>query len=982
MLRTTAASAVLTLAVLLAVQPGVHADETALDAVQASTRDKYIVRLMDQPAAGYTGGIVGLAATKPARGARLDRHDPDVVRYISHLRTKHDSVLASVGGRKIYDYAYALNGFAAELSDAQAEKLRGHPLVKSVTRNAFHKVATLTTPRLLGLDAPDGLWGELRGPRNAGRGVVVGVIATGIWPANPSFAADGKVAPPGWAGTCVPGESFVAAACNGKLIGARWFNAGFGGDAATKTTFPYEFLSPRAADGHGVHTASTAAGGYNVRAFGRSERNIGHVSGMAPGARIAVYKACWGFSADPAAGCANVDTVAAIDKAVEDGVHVINYSIGGSTSNFLDPVQEAFLFAVDAGVFVAAAAGNDGPGASTVVHNAPWVMTVAAGTHDRVIKGSVTLGNGETFDGVSLTKKEPKKQLILSTAAGLPGENAEEVRLCFLGTLDPARVANKIVVCDRGVNARVEKSQEVLAAGGAGMILANTSANTLNADIHFVPTVHVDHIVGAAIKAAMAAGVTTAQLCGGIVVTGPENPAPNVAGFSSRGPATAGGGDLLKPDILAPGVDVLAAYSPVETGLDFEFLQGTSMAAPHIAGLAALVRDAQPTWSPAAIKSALITTATPLRNDGTPILTDTGTATNAFGYGAGFVQPNLAVKPGLVYEAGFNEWVRFLCGAGTLACPPSLNVDPSDLNYPSIASGALAGSQTIRRTVTNVAGWESTYTASVQGLAGFDVVVSPSTFTIPANGTQTYTVTFTRTTAPLNAYAHGSITWADGHHTVRSPVALRPVALAAPAQVSGNGGPISYNVGFGYSGPFAATARGLVPAVATASTVADDPTNSFVRGGPGTVSFPFTIPPGTTHARISLFDANTDGEDDLDLYVYQGNTLVGASGGVTSAEEINFSFPNGFGGTASLVIWVHGFDTEGPDANFTLFTFTLGTAAAGNMAVTAPTTATLGGTGTIGLTFNSLASGTKYLGSVAYGGGAAGTPPTLVRVDP
>jgi hypothetical protein len=314
-----------------------------------------------------------------------------------------------------------------------------------------------------------------------------------------------------------------------------------------------------------------------------------------------------------------------------------------------------------------------------------------------------------------------------------------------------------------------------------------------------------------------------------------------------------------------------------------------------------------------------------------------------------------------------------------------ISIDPSELNYASIAVGALAGVQTVTRTVTNAALATETYTASVEGLAGFDVVVEPASFTLDPQKSQTFQVTFTRTNAPLNAYTFGAVVWnGDLGHTVRTATALRPVAIAAPGQVYSQGEDVTFDVTFGYSGDFAAMPHGLVPATTFAGTVADDPTNEFVPGGPGTVSFTVSIPAGTEYARFSLFDEYTDGDDDLDLYVYKGSTLVGSSGSGTSAEEVNLVKPS----AGDYTVWVHGWQTDGPDANFTLFTWALGAADAGNMTVTAPAAATLGSTEPVTLSFSGLASETRYLGSVTYHDVAAPTGyddgrvgVTIVRVD-
>jgi hypothetical protein len=992
--RVFAVSAALTFLALIPVDPPVVAAPGDVNG-----KELYIVRLSEQPVAAYEGNIQGFAATRAPKGQRFNPRTPHAARYSQYLRARHDSVLASVGpARKIYSYSFAVNGFAAELTEAQAQKLRATAGVVSVTKNQLLKLNTLTTPQFLDLDKKRGIWDALGGPKNAGDDVIVGIIDSGIWPEHPAFAPlkQHRGVPPGWEGACEAGEQFPATTCNDKLIGARYFHAGFGTAEDVKALFPYEYISPRAAEGHGVHVAATAVGNHHVRASVEGI-NLGKVSGMAPGARLAVYKACWGFSEETEAGCFSVDTVAAIDAAVADGVHILNYSIGGSTTTLVDSVQFAFLVAAaNADIFVASSAGNDGPFASTVEKNAPWITSVGASTHDRIFKADVVLDKNRKYEGVSLHDKNTgEKPMILSSAAALPGADPTEAALCFPNTLDPKKVKGKIVVCDRGVNARVEKSQVVKDAGGVGMVLVNITPGTLNPDLHSVPTVHVDHIVGPKIKAYVAStSKAKGRLTKGTADTG--NRAPTVAGFSARGPALAANGDLLKPDIIAPGVEVLAAYSPVQTGHDYEFLQGTSMSSPHIAGIAALLRHAHPDWSASAIRSAMMTTASPLRNDFRPIdqfQEDEVTRErgSALSYGAGWVRPNAALDPGLVYDSGVLDWLRFLCGqdiqvlAG-FPCTPANSIDASDLNYPSIAIGDLTFTQTVTRTVTNVSRHHSLYVALVDEPKGIKVDVSPKILSIKPGESKSFTVKFTVTNrATVGEYAEGSLTWIDGRHYVRSPLVVRPVPLSVPAEVSGNGQPISYNVQFGYSGPFNATSRGLIPATLRPGTVIDDPDDDLLAGGLGGVTaiFPVTIPQGTTYARFSLFDDFTSGMggDDLDLYLVNANTgiILAVSGNISSNEEINM--PNPTPGNYLLV--VHGFDTaSGGATNFTLFQWLLGTASAGNMTITVPPNATAGQSGTVTLDFTGLSAGTKYLGSVVYGGAAAMPAPTIVRVDP
>jgi subtilisin family serine protease len=955
--------------------------------VEESPNGVYIIQMINDPVVSYKGGIKGLKATKSENGRKIDPNSSAAVDYVAYLDSKHNDALDKVGGGdKLYDYHYSFNGFAARLNLDQANKLASMDDVLVVSPDVLNTMDTSSTPTFLGLDVPGGLWDQLGGFGSAGDGIIIGVIDSGIWPESLSFSdrtgengnatKDGKLdyhQIPGWHGKCTPGEEFNASMCNQKLIGAQWFNAAWGGDAAVESQRPWEFMSARDYNGHGTHTSSTAGGNHGVAATGPAAA-FGSISGMAPHARISMYKALWSTQDGSTASGFNSDLVEAIDQAVADGVDVINYSISGTLTNFLDPVSVSFLFAADAGVFVAASAGNSGPTTSTVAHPGPWLTTVAAGTHNRNGEGSVTLGNGVTYFGASLAVAVGPAPLVNSTAAGLLGADANLVRQCFSGTLDPAVVSGKIVVCERGGlapnNARVDKSLAVQIAGGVGMILINVTPNSLNADFHSVPTVHLQNTDLVAVETYAATAGATATINQATVVF--NTPAPFTASFSSRGPLQAGGGDLLKPDVIAPGQDILAAVSPSIAGRDFDLFSGTSMSSPHVAGVAALLKDLHPDWSPMMIKSALMTT-------GYDVLDAVDTPTKIFRQGAGHIAPNNAADPGLVYDAGFNDWLAFLCGTGQLTASycPSIAIDPSNLNVASIAIGDLPGLQTVTRKVTNVGGNE-TYTFSYSGLADITVTPSVGSFTINPGATQSYNVTFTTSGAALNSYVGGFITWTGNHgHVVRIPVVVRPVALGAPASVSGTGGPINYNVTFGYNGPFTASARGLIPAAITAGTVADDPTDSTCSlASPNAVLVPVTIAAGTTYARFSLFDADVNPGSDIDLCVFRGTSLVGSSGSGTSAEEVNLLNPT----AAAYTVVVQGWGVAG-SSPFKLHTWVLGSTAAGNMTVTAPASAILGTTGTITLTFTGLAPATKYLGSVAYSGIAGLPNPTIVRVN-
>jgi hypothetical protein len=396
--------------------------------VEQAPDDVYIVRLAEDPAIAYTGGINGYAATAPTNGAKLDSTSPKVKRYVAHLQARQDDVLASVGAdstSKIYSYTYSLNGVAAVLTHAQATKLANSGGVASVEPDMLHKATTENSPHFLGLDDPeDGLWTA----GLDGEDVIVGVIDTGIWPEHPSFSDQIDLAdrpgesgkrtkaygppPASWHGACQSGELWSQDDCNNKLIGARYFLSGFGMHGIIQN----DYKSARDATGHGSHTAATAAGNAGVEAsiFG-VER--GTVSGMATRARIAVYKALWndegGFTSDLAA---------AIDAAVADGVDVINYSIGSDTPAYIGADAIAFLFANRGGVFSSVSAGNAGPGAGTVgaPAAAPWVMTVGASSQDRTFEGSVELGNGSEYFGATVTAGTGVLPIVDSADAAAP----------------------------------------------------------------------------------------------------------------------------------------------------------------------------------------------------------------------------------------------------------------------------------------------------------------------------------------------------------------------------------------------------------------------------------------------------------------------------------------------------------------------------------------------------------------------------------
>ena len=971
-------------------------------AVAADPSGLYIVQLADPPIAGYTGTVHGLPATKPAEGVKLDTTTSNAQSYRAYLQSKHKQIAGKAARVKtVYDYTTAFDGFAATMPASSAAALARTPGVLAVSKNTMLQTDTISTPAFLGLSAPGGLWSQLGGPgaRGAGRNIVIGDIDSGITPDAPSFAPlSGAGKFKGFHGTCQPADdgSWTASDCTNKIMGARWYDAGLGGDSAVLATNP-EYLSARDHNGHGTHTAGTAAGDYNVPVV-INGNTLGNASGMAPNARLSIYKALWDVGGGRASG-SSADIVAAIDDATNDGVDVINFSVSGSLDSTSDPTEIAFLFAADAGIFVSAAAGNEGPGASTVNHPSPWLTTVAAGTHDSQFEATVTLGNGATYTGVGVGAAVPSSPVILSTDAALPGADATGARLCFSkewdpshpeGFLDPAKVAGKIVVCDRGTSDRVDKSKAVKEAGGIGMILANTSPNTLNADFHSVPTVHVDQVAGAAIKSYVSSTTNpTASLGAGHAVTGFE--APQVASFSSRGPSLADQADILKPDIMAPGVNVLAAVAPVDNnGIGWNFDSGTSMATPHIAGIAALLKQKHPSWSPMEIKSALMTTGSTKDNKGNAITNDDGSRANPFDYGSGQVTPNSAVDPGLVYDSGFNNWVQYLCGAGELdphgsTCSSFGSIDPSNLNQPNIAIGNLAGVQTVTRTVTNVGTTKESYSATVTAPKGVSVTVSPSSFSIAPNQTVTYTVSFTRTSAAYDSFVFGSLVWKSKTHSVRSTLAIQPVGAAVPDEVDGSGasGSAPLNVTSGFTGTMSTSVAGLVPATDNTASLSSPTGGTFdtthPTAGPHTAHFSESIAAGTTLARFQLFASDYPTGTDMDLFVYKGGTLVGESAGPTADEHVDLTDP----AAGSYDVYVDLFALPSGTTSLTVhqFTWTVGSTAAGNLTVSPPSQAvTVGHPASFTANWTGLTSGTRYLGTVSYSDGTDTVGRTIVQV--
>ena len=879
-----------------------HTPARAADPTTATASGVYLVTLDRQPTALHP-------ATRPAPGGRFDRTRPEVVARAARLRAEQDRVLASVGNPEVlYRYTTAVNGFAAELVEAQVKRLRSTPGVALVERSTTRPTAG--TGPVLGLRAAESpLAGRATlGPAGAGRGVVVGVVDTGIWPENPSFAGLPQQTPgtssalPGFHGACASAEEWTERDCNDKVVSARYFVRGFGaGDLAST-----EILSPRDATGHGSHAAATAAGEPMV-AVEIDDQGFGRDSGMAPAARLAVYKACW-TAPDPADdGCTTADAVAAIDRAVGDGVDVLSYSVTGS-DNPADTVSRAFLAATGAGVFVATAAGNAGPRPGTVGNAAPWVATVGASTH-RVYQGGVRLGDGRTLVGAMTSDSSvPSRPVVLAEDAPAATATTAAAARCETGALDAALVEDKVVVCDRGVIPRVDKSAAVAAAGGVGMVLVNTTADTradttadtVQADVHAVPTVHLDVSDATALKSYVRDNGDQARAA---LVADASEPVdvPVIAPFSGRGPVP--GGDLLKPDLTAPGVGVVGAVAPpANSGRLWDLYSGTSVSAPHVAGLAAYLRGLHPDWSPARVKSAMMTTARPLEG-----------ASGPFAEGAGRVSSTALLDPGLVLDSRPSAWRHFLDGS----------VRTRDLNLPSVAVGRLLGRATVVRRFTSVARTTETYTVSVTGLRGIDAVVRPSVVTLRPGQTRRVLVRLVATPmAPLDTYARGALTVTGPSHSARLPMVVRAARVAAPHEVGADvdSGSLVVTGRTGDGAPVRLKSSGLVPAQPVGLTLQPGPIDVAEPQVDGdTYASEISVPAGTEAARFELTSHNT--RDDVDLYVYRDGVLVDAATGPSADATVTLVRPapgdyevyvhavaagNGAASTSQLSTWVVG----------------------------------------------------------------------------
>ena len=642
----------------------------------------------------------------------------------AEMLVRQDALLAAIGaGEPVYRWTTALNGFAAHLTEAQVAVLDDQAGIAAIEADQVRPLAGRTSLATVDRAA--------RSPRlRGGAGVVIGVVDSGIAPESPAFAEVPGLgrAPRDFAGVCAAGDGWSVEDCTRKVVGARWFVDGFGADRVRSS----ESLSARDVLGHGTQVSSVAAGnaGVSVRVDGR---DAGQFGGIAPQARIAAYKACWGAPDPSDDGCSTADVVTAVDAAVADRVDVLSLALAGGEG--IDTLQRALLGAAEADVVVVGAAGN-AAGSAYAAHTGPWVTTVGSAVGG-MSRAQVALPNGRSWTGGGRPGAVAGRT-VLAQDAPAPGVSRRAAGQCRLGSLDSRRVVGRIVVCRRGGIGRIDKSESVARAGGRAMVLVNLRRGGVSADFHSVPTVHLTASAGQQL-ARWVARNPDARLRMSRVARNPgtRRTAPWSAPGDPRGTA-------LKPDAVADGDAVLGAM-PEESGRSWGVFSGSSAATAHASGLAALILG-EHDWSASVVRSLLVTSATPVR----------GSSVLAQGAGA---LPDRAPTAHLALDVPVTAWRRAL-----------RSQDLARLNTSSLLLSTRR--TTAVRTLTNVGDRAEYFSVTARGFTAHRVSVRPLAVRLAPGQSARFTVTVSGPTTP-GRLDDGELVWLGALGGVtRIPVAL------------------------------------------------------------------------------------------------------------------------------------------------------------------------------------------------------------------
>lgn len=674
-------------------------------ALAHSAAETYIVRFVEPGSMYYDGGNAGLEATSlEATGARrFNDRTPAAQAYRNHLlelHTQRQLQIESTLGRAAevqHNYYLLYSGIALDLNAQEAERLRGLPGIESVEPAGTYELTTDAGPAFIGANS---VWnGAATGLPNRGEGVVIGVLDGGANSTHPSYANDPSCGFTAMFPKQISAVDCLAANCIG------------GNPEDTTTT------------GHGVHTASTAAGNHLVPPL-QSPAGVPlryEMSGVAPCGRIRHYKVCGSST------CSGAAIAAAIQRGISDQINVMNFSISGGSNPWVDN-DRGFLDMVNADIFVAASAGNTRPETpdpvGNVNHRGPWVMSVANSTHNRALVASLSVAGSLQNVGAQAGTGPDLQPTVAQVASSTVLGNTLGCNPGFA----PNSMTGRLALIQRGTCPFAEKVTNAANAGAVGVILYMADGTAP------IPPGGLGTTTIGAMMISLADGTTINNF----VTANPSALATAQSGAdfnvaygdilndgSLRGPNNSF--DVTKPDITAPGTDIYAAVSV--SGGDFGFLTGTSMSGPHVAGAGMLVRAAHPTWTPQEVKSALQLSAN--QNAG---LKDSLLAPwDPDDVGNGRARVNLAVQSGLVMNETF---------ANFLAANPANAGQPRNLNLPSMRHTSCNGSCTFTRTFRNTKNTPVTWNAIVnQAPPGTQITVTPASFSFTGNTNETQTVT-------------------------------------------------------------------------------------------------------------------------------------------------------------------------------------------------------------------------------------------------